>query len=772
MKPRNILILLMAAVVVSVGQSTGGGGSSGNATSLQGVAVANTPPTDAQVLTYSATDVRWEPKAGGAGPTLPVVQPENFGAVHDGKNAFDGSITPLTNVATGTSTAPATPAIATAINGSVVDYIFQTNAAWSAAPATGTNQITVASGAGEYGLTVNDQTIAMAAPVASVGGTTVSSAAWNAAGVVITPSGGAIGHVGTPTTGYSTTNVTVNVPTGAVTGDTLVGYVAHYGTNVTWPAGWTLLFDYADSGGDRIAVGYIDLPASVPSSYTWTNSGAGATVGIVAYSNVGSVYGLSTLTSATAGFTSAAVADPICTAATGTGTSEQCGIIAGYLSATQVFVSYVAQSQPTNIWFSYGTDDSTAFTSMLTSAPCSTVGCRIQLGPYGYALTASYTLPPNITIQIQGAGAGITNTTNSFINGNTPPNANTGSRLMFLTMGLVKPAITIGGTAGVTSVAAWDQIADVGILAGAGKNRDGGGSDGIAILNWQGASLDRVIVSNFSGRGVYIDGVTAGTNKDYISVIGLEQVYTIWNGLAGKQVGSSVAVNNIETVSDNNGISEGNGGPAVKIQGNVQGFVEIDDLNQWDNQSGGTGLSEIEIDNNLSGGCLIEGNYFEDDVPEDSHAVTPGVSGCTFANNFIGGPDSAAIAGHTGINTVTPRAMFTTSGSVANDPYLLPANTTPVLDLSASNIQQYECPTAGAALTPTAANLVPGQTLTVIFVQNSTTACTWAWPASFHGGGTVTTTLGGISAQQFVVSSSGTDAYAVGAMQSTTGGTP
>lgn len=78
----------------------------------------------------------------------------------------------------------------------------------------------------------------------------------------------------------------------------------------------------------------------------------------------------------------------------------------------------------------------------------------------------------------------------------------------------------------------------------------------------------------------------------------------------------------------------------------------------------------------------------------------------------------------------------------------------------------------GASLSATAANLVPGESLTVVFVQNQTTACTWAWPTNFHGGGTVTTTPGGISAQQFIVSANGTDAYATSPMQSTTGGNP
>ncbi|HEY7839188.1 MAG TPA: hypothetical protein VIC54_11385 [Terriglobales bacterium] len=336
---------------------------------------------------------------------------------------------------------------------------------------------------------------------------------------------------------------------------------------MAWPAGWTVLTDQVDGGGDHLSLGYIVLGASPPTSYTWTNTGSGVSAGIIAYRNVASVYALSTLSSATAGFTPGTVGDPICTAGTGAAGVEQCGIIDGVISSTAAMVSYIAQTEPANIWFGFGADDSAAFRTMLSNAPCSTVGCRVDLGPYGYVLTQSYTLPPNRGIQFQGAGAGVPDTTNSFVNGNTPPNANTGSRLMFMTTSLTQAAITIGGMAGVTSVAAWDRLSDLSLLAGAGKNHDGGGNDGVDILNWQDATLNRVTIANFAGRGVYVDGITAGSNKDYIGVVGLDQVYTIWNGGAGRQIGSATAINNLETISDNYGISEGNGGPAVKLEG-------------------------------------------------------------------------------------------------------------------------------------------------------------------------------------------------------------
>ncbi|HEY7839187.1 MAG TPA: hypothetical protein VIC54_11380 [Terriglobales bacterium] len=184
-----------------------------------GISATGTPSG----TTYLRGDGSWSTPSGGS-TTLPVVMPETYGAKGTGAYYFDGAITPQTNGASGTSTTPATPAIATAIDGSVVDYAWQTNAAWSVAPSAGAPRIAVAfAGAGTYGLTVNDQTIATAGPVGSVSGTTSSPQAWNAAGLILTPSG-TITPVGTPmSTRVSSGDVVVGVPSGAVAGDILIG---------------------------------------------------------------------------------------------------------------------------------------------------------------------------------------------------------------------------------------------------------------------------------------------------------------------------------------------------------------------------------------------------------------------------------------------------------------------------------------------------------------------------------------------------------------------
>jgi len=98
-------------------------------------------------------------------------------------------------------------------------------------------------------------------------------------------------------------------------------------------------------------------------------------------------------------------------------------------------------------------------------------------------------------------------------------------------------------------------------------------------------------------------------------------------------------------------------------------------------------------------------------------------------------------------------------------------STTPAFDLSKGNIQQFSCTTAGSTISPTFTNLTRGELMTLIFVQNSTTACTVSWPSNVHGAMIVSATLSGVNTQQFMVSNAGTDLYAVGPT-GMTGGKP
>jgi len=100
-------------------------------------------------------------------------------------------------------------------------------------------------------------------------------------------------------------------------------------------------------------------------------------------------------------------------------------------------------------------------------------------------------------------------------------------------------------------------------------------------------------------------------------------------------------------------------------------------------------------------------------------------------------------------------------------------STTPTFNLLLGKTQQFSCTTSGSAIAPALSNLIAGLRFAVVFVQNSTTACTLTWPSNVHGGFNVGSTLSGVNVQDFVVSNNATDVYAEDSgVVNMTGGTP
>lgn len=118
-------------------------------------------------------------------------------------------------------------------------------------------------------------------------------------------------------------------------------------------------------------------------------------------------------------------------------------------------------------------------------------------------------------------------------------------------------------------------------------------------------------------------------------------------------------------------------------------------------------------------------------------------------------------------------ASLESNGALINQVNSISFSTTPVFNLALGNIQQFACTTPSSVIVPTTSGLVAGQIMTLIFIQNSGTACTLTYPSTMHGGTVIGSVLSGVNAQNFVVSGNGTDLYATGAMTTnSTGGTP
>jgi hypothetical protein len=637
---------------------------------------------------------------------LPVVTPEQFDATGNGNTYFDGVIG--TTITTGTystgSTTASAPAITTLTANDVVISVWQTNATWSTAPSTGNTRIQKTFASGEYGMQANDQTVATAGSVSAVSGALSSSSAWNAVTIPLHCLSGGCSFVNaTGTEQGSGGTVTVSAPSGVQAGDFMVACVSYYTYNLTSPGPTTYYFTATPSGwghnpfivqndsgggagGDAMACFSHVATSSEPSTYAWSqsNTNSGMTAIILDYRNVLTFDGYSdVLTSNTANFTSSAVGDPICvvTQSTSVLTGQVCGTITGYTSATQVTLSVYAGIS-SSAQFTYGTSDQTGFNSAISTG-CAQ-GCNLVLGAKRYVLTASLTLPKEIPIHIIGVGPGASATANSILN-NIRSNLSVGTQLMWLTQSLTAPAISITGTTGHTSTTVEDTLEGFTMWGGTGFQRDGGSLnaiDGIDILDWQQANVEKVFVFNFSGNGLYIDALAGGTYVDWTENIQVLQGYFSYNYGAGIKLGGLSGVNNIESTMIASNVIEMNGGPGVLVAGNtVQGLTLLNNTIQWNNHifpylagGGNTGAAELTVTGTIQGGCEIAGNYFEADnfSGQASGSTMPfnnttGLLGCTrtLPNNYY-------ISGWTPLNFATsqlPSCSATntqTSHAIAN----------------------------------------------------------------------------------------------------------
>jgi hypothetical protein len=90
--------------------------------------------------------------------------------------------------------------------------------------------------------------------------------------------------------------------------------------------------------------------------------------------------------------------------------------------------------------------------------------------------------------------------------------------------------------------------------------------------------------------------------------------------------------------------------------------------------------------------------------------------------------------------------------------------------MSKGSVQQVVCNASGAGVTLRTLNLQSGMEMTFIFVQETSpaSACTVGYPTNMHATTNVSSTLGSVSVQKFVVSNHGSDLYATAAGTVTT----
>lgn len=555
----------------------------------------------------------------------PAIAPESFGALGNGQTHFDGVITGTqsfaTAVATGSTTVTA-PAITTITNNDIVLNIFDVdNKAWGTAPSAGTNRLAQTGSTGEYALTVQEQTKATAGTVASSSGT-VASTDWVAATVMIRPGASSISFVAITSAQQSSgATISASIPTGTANGDFLIACVAVFrgsgnaltGFPTSFPSSSQLFV--ANNTTPSYLYCFTHIAASESGSYTWTqsNSSDGMAAFVINYRNVAALDGV-TLTSASSSFTSAMTGDPICIAGFVTSTSQTCTTIAAVNSSTSISLPVQSGSAASSLEFRFGSDDTMAFQNTISSC---TAGCSISLANKQYVLTKSLSLPVNIAVSITGGGPGVANTGNSFINSNTHPNSSAGTQLVWLTTGLTGAALQLAGTSHATSFVATDILEGFAIVGGAGYNRDGGGADGIDIINWQGAILNAIYEMNFKGKGLYIDSLSSN-GYDYVEAVQVQNCLLSYNGSTGVTIGTTGTW--IEAIKLDGNIIETNGAEGVTIAGGLA-ITLLNNTIQWNNFNGSN--PEVKVSGGVGNGMVIQGNYIETDTINGSQSSGP-----------------------------------------------------------------------------------------------------------------------------------------------------
>lgn len=562
------------------------------------------------------------------------VCPESYGAKGDGVILFDGAVTSTFSgaSASGTSTASASPAITTATNNAVVVDVFSVAQTYSVTPNFVNSRAAIPWVSGHYGLYAGDQTVATAGAVSGVSGTLSSSAIWTATRIPLVPiPATTISFVNATTyTSTATAPITLNKPTGLAQGDALVLCVGNYNgttgpvhpTRLTVPTGFQNIVGTVGQTSMNLSCWLKIATASEPSTYTVTydfNSTSGESAILLAYRNVAGPENMSrTLTSASASFDNTDVGKPICVAAVWGPRQEQqaCGTIAGVTDSHTITTSFYLPNTATGLQFAYGTDDTAAFQTMLTTPPCNTVGCGVALGNKRYILTDSLTINYDMPFVMKGIAAAVPNNVNNY-NFNRLQNLKGGTSLVWLTTSLTSPAITFGGGIGrayVTVSTMWD-VSNVTFYGGVGMGMDGAGDVGLALYDVMNLRLSNVMVQGFYGDGVSIqktgtDGWTTG--------IALTQCNIQANGGVGVKVGTVLDAANIEATSITGCTIQSNGKANIQLSGSMlEGVTITDNVIQWGNRLLYPSVSEVYVNGKVMGG-VIEGNYFEIDSIQGS----------------------------------------------------------------------------------------------------------------------------------------------------------
>lgn len=672
------------------------------------------------------------------------VYPEAYGAVGNGVTNYTGALTinpPSASLGSTSTASISSPAITTIANNDVVLNTFQTGATYTSNPSPGTNVINIPILTGKFAEYANIQNAVSPGIVAtSTGSLNSTTSTWMTATIAIQPiSGQTITIDGSSTSQVAgPTSTIVTVPAGTVNGDLMVECTDWYsgsGNTTVIPTAFNMSLSSTTENTTFHHTCAARIANNEPGSYTWNQNGtSGMTVFILSLHNALGLDNLSSLNDASATFTSATVGNLICISGVRSGGGQGCGTVSQYVSPTNIDLTIASATvNTTSSIYTYGTNDSTAFSTMIGTAPCSTVGCHIQIGAKQYILATPIVLPTNTAISISGVAAGVSNTENAYVGANVVVNNNTGSRLVWDVQNMTSSAISLLGVSGASSFTVGDTLSNFSILGGVGRLMDGGGADGLDIFNWQDATINDLYVGNFVGNGVYVDSTgTSQSGVNYTEELNFNHLESYWNGGKGFQEGSAGSQEWLESTKIENSIIENNGSNGLYLDSNavndILGFSMTNTVLQWDNRN--VSSSEMFVTGPVSG-CDIRGNYFEYDNIGGSQSNNwnnfSATDICDYGQNVLNG-GTATIVPNDSVNYTSAAAISTKKGYITTT--VTSTAATPAINVQSGNFSI----TLSTNTTPTVTGITKGINFNIQVCQPASGGpYAFTWPAAFIG---------------------------------------
>ena len=592
-------------------------------------------------------------------------------------DAVTGANTPATGSNAASSTTLSAPAITTYANGDTILSIIG-NGGTPTEPVTPTQLIAPTQPA-SYGFYVGYQTQVTAGTLAARTGTQTSGDTAGFSIAVVPVSGKSISYaISTPSAGGGSVaaNGSLTFTWGVVPPNgTLL--LSCYTIFTTTPPTGTLISTFVKLPNAQSVAGHEGVTCSMrwassePSSLSITApSTSGLTAFEIALTNAAALD--QPVTSATGTFNSGDVGKDYCLQyAANSYVNQLCGKIQAVNSATSIYPSFLPQSgisaaglSVPNVEYVYCTDNTTQWATTMPAALTASGGGSVVMpgvpdcvnGDINGKGTAQIVWPNYVPINLMGQTAGTPyGTTYNILN------PNLGSALIDMSTIGTTPLMQLGSATYDACISNFVHfsISNFALIGGAGLANDGGGNEGIQIVNQPWINFDNFRVYNFASNGIHLisaEDVGSVNPCPYLDGLDMQDSWSTFNNGDGVLVECVNAggtfkpsVQNLTFINDQ---MDGNQASGVEFK-NCSAHSGKSNAPIWSLVMHGNNMQRNWYTSYVGAGCTqttcfqlysnnssitggeVSGNYFEDD---HSHV---GAANQTFGWSFTHwGPQS------------------------------------------------------------------------------------------------------------------------------------